>query len=261
MKRWFSRFVTSLAFCLAIATAALGQAPPTPGPTPIVCPGGTTPLAVTTATATAPLALTSASCRVVTFLNDGTAEAFVALGDNTVVATTSSTPIPAGASWSTYAPATFTNFAAITASGTTTLRAIQANGPVTISGGGNGTSGGAIVVTTAAIAPIVSTALENSHVLKGSANGILYSVYASNLTGGAVGYLQIYNLTSAPADGAGKTPVVCVPFTSSGVASANYQGLPPAAFDTGITAVISSSTSCFTKTTGVLTGFISGIVK
>lgn len=255
-----TKILSAFLFGLFLSAQAFAQAPPTPGPTPIVCPGGTTTLAVTTVTATAPLALTSASCRVVTFLNDGTAEAFVALGDNTVVATTSSTPIPAGASWYTYAPVTFTNFAAITATGSTTLRAIQANGPVTISGGGNGTSGGAIVVTTAAITPVVSTALENNHVLKGSANGTLYSVYASNLTGGAVGYLQIYNAITAPADGASQTPVVCVPFIG-GVASANYQGLPPSAFATGITAVISSATSCFTKTTGVLTGFISGIVK
>jgi len=109
------------------------------------------------------------------------------------------------------------------------------------------------------ITPVVSASLENSHILDASP-GNLYSVYASNLTGGAAGNLQIFNATSAPVDGA-VTPIVCVPFNSNGVALANYLNGPPAVFATGITAVISSATSCFTKTTGVLTGFISGMVK
>jgi hypothetical protein len=106
--------------------------------------------------------------------------------------------------------------------------------------------------------PIVSTSLEASHVFK-AAPGILYSSYASNLTGGTSGNLLILNATSAPADGA-VTPIVCVPF-SGGVASANYADIPPASFTTGIVAVVSSATSCFTKTTGTLTAFISGMVQ
>lgn len=107
------------------------------------------------------------------------------------------------------------------------------------------------------ITPVVSGSLEASHVLKNAA-GNLYAVYASNLTGGTTGLLQVFNATSAPADGA-VTPIVCVPFNSMGEAAANYVPGPPAVFSTGITAVISSSTTCFTKTTGVLTGFISGL--
>lgn len=110
----------------------------------------------------------------------------------------------------------------------------------------------------AAVTPVVSGSLEASHVFKSSA-GVLYSAYASNITGGTSGFLEIFNATSAPADGA-VTPLVCVPI-SGGVASANYQGIPPASFSTGIVAVVSSSTTCFTKTTGVLTAFISGIVQ
>jgi hypothetical protein len=111
----------------------------------------------------------------------------------------------------------------------------------------------------AGIAPVVSAALEASHVLKATP-GNLYSVYVTNLTGGTAGNLQIFNATSAPTDGA-VTPIVCVPFNGLGLAEANYLPGPPAVFSTGITAVISSATSCFTKTTGVLTGFVSGMVQ
>jgi hypothetical protein len=127
---------------------------------------------------------------------------------------------------------------------------------------GTGIAGFAIAPTATAaagITPVVSASLEASHVLDASP-GNLYSVYASNLTGGTTGILQVFNATSAPVDGA-VTPIVCVPFDASGKAQAVYAPGPPAVFATGITAVISSATSCFTKTTGVLTGFISGLVK
>lgn len=125
-------------------------------------------------------------------------------------------------------------------------------------------TGGTVVVVpssaaSAGIAPVVSGALEASHIFKAGA-GNLYSAYASNLTGGATGYLMIFDATSAPVDGA-VTPKVCVPFNSLGSASATYQGLPPATFLTGITAVVSSGANCFTKTTGVLTAFLSGLTK
>lgn len=64
---------------------------------------------------------------------------------------------------------------------------------------------------------------------------------------------------NVPADGA-VTPVVCVPF-SGGVAQANYDALKPATFSTGITAVVSTATTCFTKTTGFATAFLSGLVQ
>lgn len=113
--------------------------------------------------------------------------------------------------------------------------------------------------STSSASSVVSTSLEASHVLKASA-GALYSVYATNLTGGASGYLLIFDSATVPADGAVQ-PKVCVPFNSSGVALANYQGIPAANFTNGIVAVVSSSTTCFTKTTGTLTAFISGMVQ
>jgi len=111
---------------------------------------------------------------------------------------------------------------------------------------------------TAGITPVVSAALEASHVLKAT-GGNLYSVYASNLTGAGAGFLLVLNATSKPADGA-STPIVCVPF-SGGVAQAAYINIPPAVFSTGITAVVSTATTCFTQTSSVATAFISGMVQ
>ena len=108
------------------------------------------------------------------------------------------------------------------------------------------------------ITPVVSTSAESSRVLKAS-GGNLYSVYATNLTATA-GFLVILNATSAPVDGA-ITPLECVPLPANGGVGLNYSPGPPAVYSTGITAVITSAATCFTKTTGVITGFIRGAVQ
>lgn len=108
------------------------------------------------------------------------------------------------------------------------------------------------------VVPVTSSALEDSHVLKASP-GVLYSVYAVNLTGGSSGFLLVTDTTSEPGDGA-VTPLVCVPF-SGGVAQATFINQPAATFATGITAVVSSGANCNTKTTGVLTAWFVGMVK
>ena len=67
--------------------------------------------------------------------------------------------------------------------------------------------------------------------------------------------------TSAPADGA-VTPIDCVPLPANGNTAINYAGGgPPEVFSTGITAVVTSAATCFTKTTGVITAFIHGAVQ
>jgi hypothetical protein len=109
-----------------------------------------------------------------------------------------------------------------------------------------------------AVAPSVSPALEASHVVKASA-GNLFSIYASALTGGSSGYLLVFDLATVPGDGP-VTPVIVVPF-SGGVASASYLGGPPARFANGIVAVVSSASTPFTKTTGTLTAYFSGLAK
>lgn len=126
---------------------------------------------------------------------------------------------------------------------------------------GTGTTAVAIAPTSAAsggITSVVSGAAENNHVLKASA-GNLYSVYATNLTATG-GFLVILNSTTAPGDGA-ITPLECVPLPANGNATVNYNPGPPAVFSTGITAVLTSATTCFTKTTGTITGFIKGSIQ
>ncbi len=108
------------------------------------------------------------------------------------------------------------------------------------------------------ITPVVSAAAESSHVLKAGA-GNVYSAYATNLTA-TVGFLVLINATAAPADGA-ITPLACVSLPANGPTSINYAPGPPGVFSTGIVAVVTSATTCFTKTTGVITAFISGSVQ
>lgn len=105
------------------------------------------------------------------------------------------------------------------------------------------------------ITPIVSAAAEGSHVLKASA-GNLYSLAVT--TGGTAGYVMVFNLTSAPADGA-VTPVECIVVAANSSVSINYNPGPPEAYATGIT-VVFSSTGCFNKTISA-TAFFNGKVQ
>jgi hypothetical protein len=147
------------------------------------------------------------------------------------------------------------------ASGTGVQRvtiASDSTGQVALAGGTNTVGKIGIDPSMTGLTPVVSSAAEASHVLKASA-GSLWGVYAANLTGTA-GFLVVLNATAAPADGA-ITPLACVPLTANGIASINYVPGPPAAYSSGITAVVTSATSCFTKTTGVITAFIGGQVQ
>lgn len=110
----------------------------------------------------------------------------------------------------------------------------------------------------AGIISVVSAAAGNNLVLKASA-GNLYSAYATNLTATA-GFLVILNAVSSPADGA-ITPLECAPLPANGNVSISYNPGPAARFGTGITAVVTSAATCFTKTTGVITAFIKGSVQ
>lgn len=114
------------------------------------------------------------------------------------------------------------------------------------------------LIGTTTITPVVSASAEASHVLKGSA-GSLWSVYATNLTSTA-GFLVVTNTTTAPVDGA-ITPLDCVFLPANGTASIDYGSGPAAAYSTGITATLTSAVTCFTKTTGTITGFIKGATQ
>jgi hypothetical protein len=109
-----------------------------------------------------------------------------------------------------------------------------------------------------AITPVVTATAAASKVLKAAA-GNLYSVNATNQTTTA-GFLVVINATTAPTTGSTITPLSCAPLPASGSASINY-GQVPAAYSTGITAMLTSATTCFTFTSGTITGFISGLIQ
>ena len=85
-------------------------------------------------------------------------------------------------------------------------------------------------------------------------------VYLVRLCCWGESFLVILNATSAPGDGA-ITPLECVPLPANGGVGINYSPGPPAVYSTVITAVITSAVTCFTKTTGVITGFLRGAVQ
>lgn len=111
------------------------------------------------------------------------------------------------------------------------------------------------------LTPVVSAAAESAHILK-TYPGHLVSVYATNLTATA-GFLVVLNSATVPADGA-ITPLDCVPLpanTGTGFAQLSYGPGSFKHYNVGLTAVITSAATCFTKTTGVITGYISGQVQ
>jgi len=108
-----------------------------------------------------------------------------------------------------------------------------------------------------AIPSVASPSAEFSRVLL-AAPGQLYNVYAANATATA-GFLLILNSTTVPADGV-VTPLDCVALPANGNATLSFNPGPASAYSTGITAVLSSGANCFTKTTGVITGFIKASV-
>lgn len=110
----------------------------------------------------------------------------------------------------------------------------------------------------AAITPVFSASAEASHILKAT-GGRVWGVYATNLTTTA-GFLVLIDSPTVPSNGA-ITPQACIPLPASGAASISYLPTPPALFTTGIVAAVTSASTCFTLTTGVITAFIAGIVQ
>jgi hypothetical protein len=115
--------------------------------------------------------------------------------------------------------------------------------------------------TAAGMPPVVCGSAVSSCVLKGSA-GNLYSVYADCT---AACWLMVFDRTTAPTNGATTAGVAsgnmveCISIAAGSVGSISYGKGPPAVYDTGITAVI-SSTACATLTLSTV-GFVHGMVK
>ena len=102
-----------------------------------------------------------------------------------------------------------------------------------------------LVPAQAGATPVVSAAVEGSHVLKASP-GCLLATYVYN--SGAAAFLMIFNSKTVPADGA-VTPIECLPVAAASYQFINFAPLPPEWYSTGISAAI-STTGCFTKTVG-----------
>jgi hypothetical protein len=121
-----------------------------------------------------------------------------------------------------------------------------------------------VLVGSAAAQPVGGTftqsaAAEATHIFKATP-GNLFSIYATNLTA-TVGFLAVVASATVPADGA-IVPLDCVPLPASGSASINYLPGPPKSYTSGgVVAVLTSAATCFTKTTGVITGFIAADVQ
>lgn len=105
--------------------------------------------------------------------------------------------------------------------------------------------------------PVVSASAEATHVLKATP-GTLYYIHVENATA-TVGYVLVQNTATAATSGA-VTPSMCVRLpVSAGVdVPLNAAGLY---LNTAISVTLSSNASCFTVTTGTITGFISAIVQ
>lgn len=106
----------------------------------------------------------------------------------------------------------------------------------------------------AQIAPVVTTAVASSLVIKASPG----SLYGASLTAGAsAGYLLIIDAIAAPADGA-VTPKYCQAVAANQTIEMPWYAVP-FKFNVGIVAVF-STTGCFTKTASA-TAFISALAK
>lgn len=106
---------------------------------------------------------------------------------------------------------------------------------------------------TCVTAPIVNTTAGNNLVLKTTA-GSLCTYTVVNVTATA-GFVVVLNATAAPADGV-ITPIDCRTIAANGTVTVNWE--TPLYLNTGITIVVTSAATCFTKTTGAITAFISG---
>jgi len=118
----------AISLLISVIGFASAQSPPTPPGASVPCAAGSASLSVSSTSNNVALPVNSPSCLVVTLTNDGSTEIFYALGGSAVTATVNSFPLLAGYSVSFWTTSTY--IAAITASSTSTLRIVQANGPM-----------------------------------------------------------------------------------------------------------------------------------
>lgn len=117
-----------------------------------------------------------------------------------------------------------------------------------------GCAGGGTPCFKASASPVNSATGEANHVFKASP-GVLYGF--SVTTGGAAGYVLVYNAASAPADGS-VAPAACYAVPASTTLGVAYTPLP-LNLTSGITLVF-STTGCFTQTSSATAFFLGEVL-
>lgn len=117
---------------------------------------------------------------------------------------------------------------------------------------------GAPVYISQALVPVATPTAAATLVLK-AAPGNLFSVFAANASATA-GFMVVTNTTTAATSGT-ITPLACAALPANGNATINYNPGPSASYSTGISVSLTSAATCFTVTTGLITGYISGTVQ
>lgn len=107
--------------------------------------------------------------------------------------------------------------------------------------------------TNISMVPAVTNAITSQLLVKTSP-GALYNAVATNQSATA-GTFMIIDAQSIPGDGA-VTPKDCRALPASSSAVITYNPGPPTQYISGIVAVTSTGASCFTKTSGAVSGFI-----
>lgn len=207
-------------------------------------------LAVTASNASVALPTNTGTVSVT---NKGASTVYVNLTVGAGTATTSSQAILSGATAGfTVGSNTFINAIADT-SNTSSLSIAGGTGLVSgYGGGGSGSSGSTFLSTT----KTTSSSLAANLIVNAAASSLYsFEVSADSTLSAAAWWIQIYDSTTAPTDGA-VTPAKCYSMPSG---STNFSaGFGPAgpAFSTGIVIGV-STTGCFTKTASTH-AFISG---
>lgn len=114
-----------------------------------------------------------------------------------------------------------------------------------------------LLMPCAALAQGSSAVAESSHVFNNGPS-LVSQVYATNHTSTA-GFLVLLSATTAPATGSSVIPLDCVALPASGTAviTTPQRNL----YSTGLVAMVTSASTCFTITTGTITAFFKGYIQ
>jgi hypothetical protein len=259
---------TALPASLSVSNSSSRVVLPSPGPTALI---------INTGSNAAYLAFGSSSVTATTsgyLLSPGCSVAFNVSGQTYVAAITASSTttlkITTGSGLPTLSPNACLQTVTVTAGTITTVTTV---GTITNPVGVKGSDGSAITSTSnpfpttatplatsaSGVAPVVSSAVETSHVIKaGAGNLYSFNVSADSTLAAAQWEVLIFNATSAPAAGA-VTPVKCY-IVPAGGTSISGAFPTPLYLGTGISITVSTATTCFTQTDSAH-AFISGDAK